>query len=221
MLGEPLERLLARRIEDDAALVHEHDAVAAGKRASRTLLGDENGARQVLDQVEEGFRPVRVELRRRFVQQQEAWSQCERRGERYALQLSAGQLTGEPMREWFRTDESQGFVHPRPDLVGRHADVLEAEGDLVRHLGHHDLILRILEHRGDEAGELRRSRLPRVDARRRRRCPRTTPPWKCGTSPASARKSVDFPDPDGPSNATCSPSPISSDTSSRTRGPAP
>ena len=163
MLGEPLERLLARRIEHDAALVHEHDAIAAGEGAGRTLLGDEHGTRQMLDQVEERLCSVRIELRRRFVQQQEPGSQCERRGERHALQLSAGQLTGEAIRERFRADESQGLVHPRPDLVGRHADVLEAEGDLVRHLGHHDLILRILEHRGDDAGELRRARLPRVD----------------------------------------------------------
>ena len=27
--------------------------------------------------------------------------------------------------------------------------------------------------------------------------PAKTPPWKCGTSPAIARRSVDFPEPDG------------------------
>ena len=117
----------------------------------------------MFDQVEEGFRPVRIELRRRLVQQQETGSQCERRRERHTLQLSAGQLTREAMHERFRPDKSQGVVHARPDLLGRHADVLEAEGDLVRYLGHHDLILRILEHRGDKACEVRRARLPRVD----------------------------------------------------------
>ena len=35
--------------------------------------------------------------------------------------------------------------------------------------------------------------------------PAKRPPWKCGTSPASARSSVDLPEPDGPSSATSSP----------------
>ena len=35
--------------------------------------------------------------------------------------------------------------------------------------------------------------------------PSNRPPWKCGTSPASARRSVDFPEPDGPRSAIRSP----------------
>ena len=50
--------------------------------------------------------------------------------------------------------------------------------------------------------------------------PEKTPPWKCGTSPASARRSVDLPEPDGPSSATCSPSAIRSETPSSTGAPA-
>ena len=49
---------------------------------------------------------------------------------------------------------------------------------------------------------------------------REAPPWKCGTSPASARSSVDLPLPDGPSSATISPSSSSRETS-RTAGTPP
>ena len=50
--------------------------------------------------------------------------------------------------------------------------------------------------------------------------PAKTPPWKCGTSPASARRSVDLPPPEGPSSAMCSPSSIVSEMPSSTGLPA-
>ena len=42
--------------------------------------------------------------------------------------------------------------------------------------------------------------------------PEKRPPWKCGTSPASARNNVDFPEPDGPSSTTTSPGCSSNET---------
>ncbi len=42
--------------------------------------------------------------------------------------------------------------------------------------------------------------------------PEKRPPWKCGTSPASARSRVDLPEPDGPKSATTSPGSSSSET---------
>ena len=42
--------------------------------------------------------------------------------------------------------------------------------------------------------------------------PAKRPPWKCGTSPASERSSVDLPPPEGPSSSTRSPSETVSDT---------
>ncbi len=47
--------------------------------------------------------------------------------------------------------------------------------------------------------------------------PAKVPPWKCGTSPARARTSVDLPEPEGPSSAITSPGSISSETPSRAR----
>ena len=50
------------------------------------------------------------------------------------------------------------------------------------------------------AGRTRRVSSPETSTR-----PEKRPPWKCGTSPASARSSVDLPEPDGPNSATTSP----------------
>ena len=47
--------------------------------------------------------------------------------------------------------------------------------------------------------------------------PAKRPPWKCGTSPASARSSVDLPEPEGPSSATTSPGSSSSETPAQRR----
>ena len=84
------------------------------------------------------------------------------------------------------------------------------------HVRHDDLVLGVLEDRRDRAGELGRASV-RVSSPPTSTRPEKRPPWKCGTSPASARSSVDFPDPDGPSSATISPSSSRSDTSSSAR----
>ena len=68
MFGKPLQRLLTRRIQHDAPPVHEQHATAVCERTRRALLGDEHRTRQMLDQVEERLRSVRVELRRRLVE---------------------------------------------------------------------------------------------------------------------------------------------------------
>jgi hypothetical protein len=44
----------------------------------RTLLGDEDGAREQLDEIEERLGSVGIELRRRLVEEQELRPQCER-----------------------------------------------------------------------------------------------------------------------------------------------
>ena len=60
-------------------------------------------------------------------------------------------------------DERQGLLDARPDLRRLDARVLQAEGNLVRDAAHHDLILRVLEHRGDGPDELSRMRLAGVE----------------------------------------------------------
>ena len=58
------------------------------------------------------------------------------------------------------------------------------------------------------AGRVTRVSSPPISTR-----PEKRPPWKCGTSPDSARSSDDLPDPEGPSRATTSCSWMSSETS--------
>ena len=111
-----------------------------------------------------------------------------------------------PLGQMLDADERQRLVDPRPDLRRLDAEVLEPEGDLVRDLRHHDLVLRILEDRRHRAGEIARVASRACRDPRRRRVPENVPPWKCGTSPASARSRLDLPEPDGPSRAMCSPS---------------
>jgi hypothetical protein len=51
--------------------------------------------------------------------------------------------------------------------------------------------------------------------------PANAPPWKCGTSPAAARRSVDFPEPDAPASTTNSPGSTASDMSRNDGSAAP
>src|SRR4029453_13334691 len=53
-------------------------------------------------------------------------------------------------------------MRPRPYLVGRRADILEPEGDLVLDAAEDDLVLGILEEGGELACEIRRPKAPRV-----------------------------------------------------------
>ena len=51
--------------------------------------------------------------------------------------------------------------------------------------------------------------------------PEKAPPWKCGTRPHRARRSVDLPSPEGPSSSSTSPSASSRSTPSRAGAAAP
>ena len=163
VLCQPNECLLARCVEHDAAVVHEENTVDVSERARGSLLGDEYRTRQLFDQVEERVGGLGVELRRRLVEQQQLRLERKRGRERHALQLAPGELTGRAVGEVRRTDRSERLLDARPDLRRLDADVLEAEGDLVRDIVHHDLVLGILEDGRDYTGELRGPRLARVE----------------------------------------------------------
>ena len=107
-------------------------------------------------------------------------------------------------------------VHARENLVRPGADVLEPERDLRFDLPEDDLILRILEDRRHRARERRRMRAAGVATRDSTR-PLNVPPWNHGTSPPSARTSVDLPEPDAPRTRTISPGSI---RTRRRRAPA-
>ena len=119
---------------------------------------------RLLDRGEECLGAIGVELGRRLVEQQELRSQRERRGEADALQLPARELDRAAAREMRRADLTERDGDLRPDLLGRDGHVLETERDLVLDARHHDLVLRVLEDRRDDAGELGRAVRPGVQA---------------------------------------------------------
>ena len=161
---EPGARLGDGRVEDDAALLHHHHPIGNRERAVDPLLGEDDGALRLLDRGEECLGTVCVELGRRLVEQQELRSQRERRREADALQLSARELDRAPAREVRRADLTERDRDLRPDLLGRDGHVLETERDLVVDARHHDLVLRVLEDRRDDARQLGRPVRARVQA---------------------------------------------------------
>jgi hypothetical protein len=162
VLGEPLERPGARRIEQQRAALEEEDAVAAGKRAGWALLGDDDGRVETCGEVEERLRGGRVELRGRLVEQQQLGLEGERRSEADALQLARRERLGSAAEEVLGADHGQGGPSAGKDLVRRDAEVLEPEGDLVLDMAEDDLVLRVLEERRHGAGQLRRAGRARV-----------------------------------------------------------
>ena len=164
MLVQPRHRLVARCVEHDAAAVEEQDAVGVAQRERGTLLRDDHGCAARERVLEERLRALRIELRRRLVEEQQLGLERERRREADALQLAAGKLRDAAAGQVRGTDGRQRSLRARQDRLRRHADVLEPEGDLRLDLREDDLILRILEDGRDRARELRRMRVARVAA---------------------------------------------------------
>ncbi len=119
---------------------------------------------RLLEQVEERLGGLRVELRRRLVEQQQPRPEGERRGETHALQLAGGELGHGALGEVLGSDRGERFLDAAPDLGRRQAGVLEPEGDLVRDPAHHRLVLGILEDGGDEPDQRGRRRLAGIEA---------------------------------------------------------
>ncbi len=161
--SEPGNSLVAWSVEHDAPRVEEEDAIGSRQRARRPLLGDEHGARQARDQLEERVGSRGVELRRRLVEQEQLRPQREGRGERHALKLARGQLRDRALRQVLGADLRERLLDARPDLGRVDPGVLEPERDLVRDPAHHDLVLDVLEDGRDDPGKLGRTRLARVD----------------------------------------------------------
>ena len=167
-------------------------------------------------QIEERLGGLRIELRRRLVEQQQPRTEGERRSEADALQLAGRELGDRPLGQVAGTDRGQRLLDARPDLARR----------------------RRRRSRGRTRPRSRRGSSPpgpRGPGRRRRRGRRATPgrPRACrGRRPSRARRrrrrgsagrapraravSVDLPPPEGPSRTTCSPSSIVSETPSST-----
>ena len=131
MLGQPLERLSPRRVEDDPAAVDEKNAVAALEHRPRPLLGD-HGRTPLAGRVEDRPDRLGIELRGGLVEEQELRLERQRRREAHALQLAGGKLLGPAPGKAPRPHELERRERPCLDLRRRRSYVLQAELDLSR-----------------------------------------------------------------------------------------
>ena len=117
------------------------------------------------------------------------------------------------------------LVERRPrtplDLAGRSARVLDAERHLGEDAVEDDLVLGILEERGDGAGELGRPRAPGVAAADLDAASEAAPVKVRHEAGKSARISVVLPQPERPASSTISPGATSSETSASAGRSAP
>ena len=162
MLREPGERLLPRRVQHDPPLLEEENAVADLERPRGPLLREDDGHAETGGQPDERVRSLGIELGGRLVEQKQLRLERERGRQADALQLTGRELRDTPLEQMLGPERGEGRAHPRRDLDRRSADVLDAEGDLVLDAAEDDLVLRILEDGGDDAGEVGRPRPARV-----------------------------------------------------------
>ena len=145
-------------------MVDEEHAVAALERQRGPLLREKDRRAELAGEVEELFGALRIELRGRLVEQEQRGLESEHRGEAHPLELPGGQRLGPALGQPLSSHLCERCVHARPDLAGRPADVLEAEGDLVRDPAEDDLVLGILEEGCNLACEVGRAEPPGVPA---------------------------------------------------------
>ena len=153
-----------RCIQEQPSFLDVKHAISALKRPADALLGQHHRHPEPHDLVEKLLGPGRIELRGRLVEQNHARSQRDRRGEAHALKLAARELSSSAVGKMLSTDELECLLHSAANLGRRRAEVLETKGDLVRDLGHHNLLLGVLKDARNRPGEVGRTRGPRVVA---------------------------------------------------------
>ena len=207
------------------AVAHGDDAVGGGEAALEAVLGEHDRRPPLLVEAPQDAEQLvagdGVELRGRLVEQDERRAGRERGAERDALQLAAGELGGRAVEQLGDAERERGLLDPARDGRRREAGVLEREGELGAHRAEDDLRLGLLEERAGDRGEVGRPVLARVEPADDAAARRTSPPWKCGTSPLAQRSSVDLPEPVPPASTTNSPGSTSSETSRSAGARAP
>ena len=218
MLGRPFEEAARVAVAHDLAVGDREHAVGGRQAALEALLDQHNGgvtllveAAQLPDQL---VARDRVQLRGGLVEQHQLRAGGERAGEGHPLQLPARELGGGTVEQVRDAEGERGFLHRARHGCGPQAAVLQCEGDLRAHRGHHDLRLRIREQRPGVGPDLGRCVLAGVEAGRQHGPPEG-PAVEVRTSPQAARSSVDFPEPESPATTQNSPGSIDRLTSRR------
>ena len=204
-----LVEILLRPDLANPALAHDDEAVGHGQ-GLLLVVGHHHGgqselALQFADLDAHLLAQLGVEIGQRLVEQQHVGPEHQRTGQRHALLLAAGQLPRQPVAEMIEPHQAQGLGDLRRHLGLRYLAHLEAEGDVLGH--RHVRKQRVaLEHEagvalpGRQAGDVAFAEMhaPAVGS----------------TKPATMRRVVVLPQPEGPSRTRNSPSATSSDTSS-------
>ena len=198
-----------RRVDlEQPPVAHDGDPLPEGHRLDLVVGDVERGdAEPVVELRQRGAHPdpeLRVEVRERLVHQERLRLPRDRPAHRDALALASGELRRPPVEQLAEPEQLGHLVHSALDLL------LRAYGEPSG------------RSRGSGgrscAGRARRSGRPSrcrgVSAARSvtSRPPIEMLPSVASSSPATMRRSVDLPQPDGPTRTMNSPSAISSDT---------
>ena len=95
---------------------------------------DERDARFALEMLQfqaHGLPQLEIERRKRFVEQQDAGTRCERTRQRDTLLLAAGQLGGLSFGKFAELDEFEHLLDGLPDLARRLAEPPQSESDVL------------------------------------------------------------------------------------------
>ena len=198
----PGEELGRAGVADHAPAAHRDRSVGEAQAPLEPVLGDHDRGVEVLveapEQRDQLVAGDGVELRGRLVEQDQLRPARERRAERDALELAAGQLGGRAVEQVRDPERERRLLDRARHRGGRLPLVLERERQLGADGAHHHLRLGILEQRADGGGQRAWTVLARVhpgDASRGRRTPHHgngarahSPRAAASTSPSPTRR---------------------------------
>ena len=166
-VGRLLEEAARVGVDRDGAALERDHAVGGGEAALEAVLGEhDRGAPLLVDAPQDAEQLVArhgVELGGRLVEQQQPRAAGQRRAERDALELAAGQLVRRAVEQPRDAERERGLLDAARDRRRAPAAVLERERELGAHGAHHDLRLGVLEQRAGDGGQLGRAVVARVE----------------------------------------------------------
>ena len=122
-----------------------------------------------------------------------------RRGDRHALQLAARQRVGAPLEQLARRpSDSAVSSTARATAAGGSPRCSSGSSSSARTPPITTCVSGSWKTVPHDGRQLARPVLAHVEPADRQLARSASPPWKCGTSPQSARSSVDLPEPDTP-----------------------
>ena len=150
------KHVIRRSIRQNSPTGSEHDdPIHQGPPHVDTVLDHHERAARDLENARHRIpyfdHAVRIEVGRRFVEQQQARLHSEHTGEGESLLLATGEPAGGVPKREVEADRAKRLRDASPGLLARDTYVFAAEGHIVADAGEHDLRIRILKHETDLA----------------------------------------------------------------------